>query len=345
MGVAARIALAVAAAALLSAGTAERWPWPDGRPAPAVPPGNAMSAAKVELGRRLFYDADLSIDGSMACSTCHVQRYAFADSTATRPGVHGDPGRRNAPGLANIAWARRLTWADPRVTTLEAQTAIPLFGVDPVEMGMRGREAEIARRLGRDTCYVRMFRAAFPEESGRIDTGTVARSLAAFQRSMISDRTPYDRWRAGDRTALSPRQQQGEKLFRRNCATCHSGPDLTDGRFHAIELGKPARNDGGASRHTSSDGGLSEVTDKAKDRGRFRTPGLRNLMLTAPYLHDGSAATVTDAIDRHRAVAGARLPDNDGRAALIAFLDALTDRDFVADPRYSLPDTACGVAL
>lgn len=326
------IALAVAAILLAAAARAPTsWTWPAGRAAPTVPRDNAMSPAKVELGRRLFYDADLSIDGTMACSSCHVQRHAFADSTATRPGVHGDPGRRNAPGLANAAWARRLTWGDPRVRTLEAQVAIPLFGTDPVEMGMRDQEAEIVRRLGRDACYVRMFRAAFPQDAGRIDTTTVARALAAFQRSIISDRAPYDRWRRGDKTALSTSQSQGEALFRRACVTCHAGPDLTDGRFHAIDT-------------ASTDRGLAAVTGKPQDEGRFRTPALRNVMLTAPYLHDGSAATVDQAIDRHRNVTGVQHLKAGDRDMLMAFLEALTDRELVADRRYALPDAECPMA-
>ncbi|NIJ20301.1 cytochrome c peroxidase [Sphingomonas naasensis] len=155
----------VAAGLLLVAAAAGRagWAWPEDRPTPRIPAGNAMSAAKVELGRRLFYDADLSIDGSMSCATCHVQRHGFADSTATHPGVHGDPGRRNAPGLANLAWAKSLTWADPRVTTLEAQVLIPLTGTTPVEMGMRGKEADIANRLGHDSAMSACSAMPFPK--------------------------------------------------------------------------------------------------------------------------------------------------------------------------------------
>lgn len=318
--------LALAGAALLLGAAAPRWVWPAGRAAPPVPAGNGMSAAKVELGRRLFYDADLSIDGSMACSTCHVQRHAFADGNRTHPGVHGDPGRRNVPGLANLAWARSLTWGDPRLRTLEAQILIPVTGTDPVEMGMKGKEAEIAARLGRDACYVRMFREAFPETGGRIDIAAVGKAVASFERSLVSTDTRYDRWRAGDAAAITAEEASGARAFGRACASCHAGPDLTDGRFHAV-------------RFDSSDRGLGEITGRRADDGRFRTPGLRNVMLTAPYLHDGSAATVGEAIDRHASV-----PIGE-RGVIIAFLDTLTDRTFVADPRYALPRTACGEAL
>jgi len=321
--------LAVAAILLAAAGPAG-WTWPDGRNAPRVPADNAMSTAKVELGRRLFYDADLSIDGSMSCATCHVQRRAFADGNATHPGVHGDPGRRNVPGLSNIAWAKSLTWGDPRVRTLEAQVLIPVTGLSPVEMGMNGKEGEIAARLGRDGCYVRMFRDAFPEASGRIDMPAVAKALAAFQRTMISNRSPYDRWRAGEGAALNEGERRGEAAFRKTCASCHAGRDLSDGRFHAIGPG-------------SGDRGLGEITGRARDDGRFRTPGLRNVALTAPYLHDGSAPTVAAAIDRHIGIAP-RLGDRE-KAEIAAFLGSLTDRAFTGDRRLSLPQSACGVTL
>lgn len=290
--------------------------------------GGDAEAARIELGRRLFYDADLSADGSMACSSCHVQRHGFADSVATHPGVHGEPGRRNAPGLANVVRARSLTWGDPRVRTLEAQVSIPVLGDDPVEMGMKGQEAEIARRLERDPCYVSMFRAAFPDMGGRIDMATVARAIAAFERSMISSDAPLDHWRRGVRDALTPVQRQGGALFARDCASCHAGPDMSDGRFHAIES-------------AGRDRGLGLATGKAGDDGRFRTPMLRNVALTAPYLHDGSARTLSEAIARHR---GVRL-DAGQMAAVGAYLDAMTDRSFVADKRYALPDSACGRAL
>lgn len=331
-----RLWLAVAGL-LLGAAIAgpSHWPWPEGRPAPRVPAGNAMSATKVELGRRLFYDADLSIDGSMSCATCHVQRRAFADGNATHPGVHGDPGRRNVPGLANVAWAKSLTWGDPRVRTLEAQVLIPVTGLSPVEMGMNGKEGEIAVRLGRDACYVRMFRDAFPEADGRIDMAGVTKALAAFQRTMISNQSPYDRWRSGARDALSEIQQQGERAFARRCAACHAGPDLSDGRFHRIEPG--------ASDPEAGDPGLGEITGRAADIARFRTPGLRNVALTAPYLHDGSAPTIAAAIDRHAGISH-RLDAAD-RRAIEAFLDGLTDRAFTGDRRLSLPQSACGVAL
>ncbi len=234
------------------------------------------------------------------------------------------------PGLANVAWAKRLTWADPRVRTLEAQVRIPVLGTAPIEMGMRGQEGAIAERLGRDACYVRMFADAFPEAGGRIDMDRVAMALAAFQRTLVSDRSPYDRWRAGDRSALSGTEKSGARVFASQCASCHSGPDFSDSRYHAIG---PA----------GGDRGLAEITGRAADEGRFRTPGLRNVALTDPYLHDddGSARSIEQALTRHDRIG----IDPESRGAVAAFLRTLSDRAFVTDPRYALPQAACGVSL
>jgi cytochrome c peroxidase len=163
----------------------------------------------------------------MACAACHEQRHAFADGNTTRPGVHGDRGRRNVPGLANVGWFSPLTYADPRVTTLEAQVLVPLVGERPVEMGMKGVEAELDRRLGGDPCYRTMFSRAFPDRNGAIDTATVAATLTAFDRRMISFGSRYDQRGA----ELTPLERQGAAAFvTSGCASCHSGPFLTDMR-------------------------------------------------------------------------------------------------------------------
>jgi len=294
----------------------------------AVAARDDTAAAKVELGRRLFYDADLSVDGTMACATCHEQRRGFSDGNATHPGVTGAPGRRNVPGLANVAARTALTWGDPRVRTLEAQAAIPLFGTHPVEMAMKGHEAEIGKRLGADACYRAQFRAAFPG-GGAIDAAHVVTAIAAFERTMISRDTPYDRYRAGRQDALSASQRAGLRAFTtRGCAACHAGADLTDDRFHAIT--QPVAN--------TRDRGLAEITGRAADAGRFKTPGLRNVTVSAPYLHDGSAPTLADAIRRHDTARGL---DDATIAALADFLSGLTDAAFLHDPRLSLPPPGC----
>lgn len=264
----------------------------------------------------------------MACATCHEQRRAFADGNATHAGVHGDPGRRNVPGLVNVASFRTLTWGDPRIRTLEEQVAVPVMGVRPVEMGMAGQQAEIARRLAKDACYPAMFARAFPGDP-TIDYPHVAEALAAFERALVAFDSPYDQWRRGE-TQLPVAAMHGMKLFQRACASCHSGKLLSDGRFHRLLTPAPA------------DTGLGEVTGKAEDVGRFRTPSLRNVVLTGPYFHDGSARTIAEAIGRHP---GAGRFTGKQLLALEAMLGALTDKRFISDPRYALPDEACGKRL
>ena len=336
-----RATAALLAFAALVSGTAAthpvEWDWglPEGVAAPPVPADNPMSAAKVELGRRLFHDADLSIDGTMSCATCHSQRRAFADGTQTRPGVHGGPGKRNVQGLANVAYLTPLTWADTRLVWLEDQVPVPIFGDNPVEMGMKGQEAELARRLSANRCYRRMFRSAFPETRGRIDSGAVAKALAAFQRTMLSYNTPFDRHERGeDGAPMSQQALAGKAVFAAHCASCHSGENFTDGRFHA--LAEPE----------ARDRGLIEVTGVAADAGKFRTPGLRNVALTGPYMHDGSADTLAEAIERHGTAVRAisRLAPS-GHEALAAFLHSLTDETFVANPAFAYPEEACGKPL
>lgn len=326
-----RTVCALAGAILLIAATSDGWHWrlPKGVEPPPVPADNVMSEAKVELGRRLFYDADLSANGTLACAGCHEQKRGFADGNATRPGVHGDPGRRNVPGLANVGWMAHLTWADPRNDALEAQALVPLLGERPIEMGMKGLEAELPRRLGADACYATMFKRAFPGQDGRIDIGTVTAALAAFQRTMIALDTPWDRFRAGATGALSPIARQGAALFASSgCAQCHSGRDLSDGAFHRIG---PV---------DARDQGLVEATGNPADAGRFRTAPLHNVAVTGPWLHDGSAKTLNDAIDRHPTP-----PPASAMPSLIAFLEALTDQSFLTDPRLAMPDRACGKRL
>ncbi|WP_070155064.1 cytochrome c peroxidase [Sphingobium phenoxybenzoativorans] len=311
----------------LAATVPHSWQWriPRGTAPPPVPANNPMSAAKVELGRRLFYEADLSINGTMACATCHEQKRGFADGNRTRPGVHGDPGRRNVPGLANVAWRRHLTWADTGLNQLEAQVAVPLLGDHPIELGMKGQEAEIGRRLGKDACYRAMFVRAFPETSGRIDLANVAAALSAFQRTLTSFDSPYDRFLAGSMSALSPAARRGLQLFNAaGCRNCHQGQDLTNDSLHALPVSP------------TPDLGLFEKTGDIADKGRFRTPSLRNVAVTAPYMHDGSTSTMAEAIHMHRvSLTGAQMAD------MIAFMESLTDQKFLTDPRFALPAKAC----
>ena len=294
---------------------------------PPVPADNPMSAAKVALGRRLFYDGRLSAGGTMSCATCHEQHRAFASATVTHPGIGGNPGKRNVPGLANVGWLPVLTWHDPSIQQLETQATTPLFGADPVEMA--ARPLELLGRLRTDACYPAMFRAAFPLSGGEIEIADMTKAIAAFQRTLISYDAPYDLYRRGDKAALSPAALRGQGTFARTCASCHAGANFTDADFHAIEPLAPG----------AADRGLVEMTGDPADEGKFRTAPLRNVALTAPYLHDGSAATMAEAIRRHPE---GRTLDARTLEELVAFLGALTDRNFVENPAFSRPKARCG---
>jgi cytochrome c peroxidase len=366
------LAGALSACLLLAGAGAEpyRWRLPAWAPLPLVPADNPMSAAKVELGRHLFYDKRLSADGSMACATCHRQALAFTDGRAVSPGVDGRPGVRSAMPLANAAYLPALTWANPNLRTLEVQALVPLFGEHPVEMGMAGREEILFATLRGDPRYPAMFRAAFPEAEGEVSLSTVTKALAAFQRTLISLDAPYDRYRyGGQRNAISAAAKRGEALFfgeKLECYHCHAGFNFTDNQAHArlahAEVGyhnNGLYNVDGRGAFPADNPGLREVTGRADDEGKFRTPTLRNVALTAPYMHDGSIATLREVLEHYAAGGrtvhagpnrgvGARNPNKSPLVAgfqiseaemrdVIAFLESLTDQGFVTDPRHADP--------
>lgn len=318
-----------AGASLAAAAGPYAWRLASGVAPPPVPADNPMSPAKVELGRRLFYEADLSIDGTMSCATCHEQRRGFTDGNRTHPGVRGAPGRRNVMPLANVGYFTAFTWADPARRSLEDQALVPIAGEHPVEMGMAGHEAAIAERLQADPCYRQAFAAAFPETRGAISLANVVKAIAAFERTLISDTAPYDRH------DLSAEARRGEALFRSarmGCSSCHAGPRFTDAdrpqvaaSFHRLPGVAIA----------PADRGLGEITGRPEDDGRFRTPSLRNVALGAPYLHDGSAASLDAAIAAHFPPDLRPAPAE--LRALAAFLETLSDTRFTTDPRFSLP--------
>lgn len=288
--------------------------------------------ARVALGRRLFHDGDLSINGTLSCATCHDPRHSFADGVRAHPGAHGEPGLRNVPSLVNVGSFSPLTWGNAGLTTLELQALVPIAGEDPVEMGMKGQQAELARRLSSSPCYRKLFKVSFPRERGRIDFASVSAALAAFQRTIVSHETAWDRATTGG-APLPDTAPRGEALFRGKggCAQCHSGREFTDLAFHRLP-GEPQV-------PANGDLGLARVTGRAEDRGRFRTPSLRNAALTAPYLHDGSADTLGDAIARHE-ISLSREETRD----IEAFLAALTDTTVTADSQYARPGKACEVS-
>jgi cytochrome c peroxidase len=212
------------------------WPLPDGVPPPAVPADNPMSEAKIALGRRLFHDPRLSANGTIACASCHRQALAFTDGRGRAVGATGEIHPRGAMSLVNVAYASRLTWANHLLDRMEIQALIPMFGDEPIEMGMGGREDEIIAMLKRDPAYRQAFPAAFPGDRDPYSILNTVRSIASFVRTIVSFDSPYDRYVRGDASALSDSQFRGMQLFfseRLECFHCHGGLNFTDSSTHA----------------------------------------------------------------------------------------------------------------
>jgi len=337
------------------------WDLPEGMPAPTVPVDNPMSQAKAELGRHLFYDERLSVDGDMSCASCHQQELAFTDGRPRGIGTTGEIHPRGAMSLTNIAYVPRLTWAHPDLDRLEHQALAPLFGDDPVEMGMADHEDELILTLATDPDTVTRFQAAFPDDDSPLTVPNIVRAIATFERTLVSFDSPYDRYQAGDTDALEPAAIRGMELFmseRLECFHCHGGPTFSDALTHdklpAAEVA--FHNTGlydvdGSGAYPAPNTGLHALTGRPEDMGRFRAPTLRNIEVTGPYMHDGSVETLDEVLDHYAngGRAGSSSPlksefvsgfvlSNTERSDVIAFLHSLTDRGFLTDPRFADPE-------
>jgi cytochrome c peroxidase len=346
-----------------------KWNLPAGFPTPLVPADNAMSEAKVALGRRLFYDPRLSGSQAFSCASCHRQAKAFADGRNLPLGSTGQLHPRNSMALSNVAYHVMLGWADPETRRLEAQALIPILGETPVELGLKGHEDELLQRLRSVSLYRDLFAAAFPGDSQRVSVGNVTRALAAFERTFISGNSPYDQYKRGSAGAISGAAKRGEALFfsdRLKCSRCHSGTFFTNAaRWVGSTTAEPEfvnnglYNLGGTGAYPAPNAGLFAFTGIASDMGRFKVPSLRNIAVTYPYMHDGSLSTLDDVIDHYAAGGrtltagpnpgdGSRNPYKSPLVAgfaitagekgdLVAFLRSLTDSTFLTDPRLSNP--------
>lgn len=336
-----------------------KWELPRGFPLPVVPLDNPMSIEKVELGRFLFYDKRLSDNQTFACATCHKQNMAFADERAVGFGSTGQSHRRGSMSLANVAYASTLTWANatPAGQNLENQASVPVLGDNPVELGIRDI-AQLEARIRAVPRYVELFKQAFPTEQEPVTFLNVKRAIATFQRTLLSGNSPYDRWQAGDEGAISESAKRGYLLFNSEkveCFHCHQGFNFTD---HVTWQGqafvaKPYHNTGlynldGNGAYPANNPGLLETTTDPRDMGKFKAPTLRNIARTAPYMHDGSIATLPEVIDHYAKGGRARSSKTDPllvgfkltpeeRADLLAFLESLTDEQFLTNPKLADP--------
>ncbi|MBL9016346.1 MAG: di-heme enzyme [Myxococcales bacterium] len=324
------VALPIAAlAACADAPAPEPYAWdlPRGFQPPRVPADNPMSADKVELGRALFFDPQLSGNGTQSCASCHEPDRAFTDGRARAVGSTGALGRRSSMSLVNVAYSASLTWADPTVVDLEAQALVPMFGAFPVELGLT-EDLLVARMRGH---YADDFARAFPDDAEPVTVTNVTRAIASYERTLIAASSRFDT------RQLAPAEQRGLALFespRLGCTSCHGGPTFSVATGDRIQMFDTALYD----PYPATDRGLADITDLAADIGRFKPPTLRNIALTAPYMHDGSIATLSDVIDHY--ASGGRAPTSRNRSALLtgftlspdekadllAFLGALTDQ-------------------
>jgi cytochrome c peroxidase len=346
------------------------WTLPAGFPFPKVPLDNPMTAEKVELGRYLFYDKRLSLNRTQSCATCHRQEKAFTDGRGRGLGSTGQLHPRGPLSLANVAYNPVLTWANPNMRSLERQALVPLFGDHPVELGLEGKEDVLIARLKAEPLYGKLFAKAFPGAGEPITVGNVTKAIASFERTLLSGDSPYDEYRRGDDpNAITDSAKRGEALFfseQLECFHCHGGFNFTGAvdylgkgmaevEFHNTGL----YNLKGKTSYPAPNVGLYEFTEQDEDMGKFKAPTLRNIALTAPYMHDGSVPTLQAAVEHYKAGGrtirsgplagdGSKNPAKSefvrafelsarDEADLIEFLKSLTDRAFLSDPRFANP--------
>jgi cytochrome c peroxidase len=337
-----RESLPAAALLLLAAAcplAAEEYPWhlPRGFPTPAVPWDNPMSEAKATLGERLFFEPRLSVTGRYSCSSCHDPAHSFAQARPVAIGATGEALPHNAMALVNVAYNISFGWTKPRVRSLEAQMLEPMLNEHPVELGLKGRAAALCAQLAADPAYAAAFGAAFPGDPAPVTFDHLVKAIATFERTLISGGSPFDRYVFnGEHEALSGEAKQGMALFfskRAGCSGCHSGFNFA-----------------GNWRDTQGETGRASFARNGASRQPMRVPTLRNVALTAPYMHDGRFESLAAVLDHYSSVAtqaaraDRRLPrvpfSSAERTALISFLDSLTDETFVSRARQGLRQSA-----
>ncbi len=341
-----------------------------------IPVDNAMTEEKIKLGEALYFDKRLSADATVSCATCHDPASAFTDRNTTAVGIRSSLGTRSAPTVLNAMFSATLFW-DGRTRSLEEQAKQPL--VNPAEMGMRDYDAVVARVTSVPD-YVQRFRRVFKSE---VTIDTIAKAIAAFERTQLSGNSPFDRFVAGDESAITSAQKRGWKLFRgkAQCIKCHAfrsgSPFFSDFDFHNTGVATKDRNferlvqDAGRISVTASGRdevlsklahaeGLSDlgrylVTWRSKDIGAFKTPTLRDIELTAPYMHEGSQKTLLDVV-RYYNRGGDANPYLDERIrplnlndqemnALVEFMRSLTSDEVLRRAQTAKPQTRIPVTL
>ena len=306
-------------------------PIPSGFPEPVFPADNELTPARIALGKKLFYDSLLSRDSSISCNSCHKQEFAFSDTLSVSPGVEGKLGKRNAMSLINLAYTQKAN-RDGGVPKLDLQAIVPIETEEEMDFSTE----EISKRLQQIPEYLALFEKAYGRSP---DAFTITRALGAFQRTFISGNSPYDQYEfQGSKNALNESALRGRDLFfskRLDCSSCHSGFNFTSQEF---------ANNGRYEQY--ADNGRRDVTLAEEDIGKFKIPTLRNVALSAPYMHDGSLGSLEEVID-HYDSGGKNHPNKDERIRpldlteqekgdLLHFLEALTDSTFLNNPAYQV---------
>lgn len=301
---------------------------PPGFPLPVFPDDNVLTEERWKLGKRLFFDSILSRDGTISCASCHAQDYAFSDGRVVSVGVEGRLGNRNAPSLANVAYHPYYT-REGGVPTLEMQILVPIQEHAEFDFNI----LLAAERLNADSSYVQESWDAYDRAP---DAFVITRAISCFERTLISGNSRYDAYIHGRKAALSGTEVMGKNLFfseRLACAACHSGFNFTNYAFENNGL-----------YEVYADPGRFRLTGEEADRALFKVPSLRNVAITAPYMHDGSVPSL-EAVIEHYNTGGKDHPHKSTllkplylnateKMALVAFLKSLTDDDFLSDPKF-----------
>lgn len=317
-------------------------------PDPDLPKDNPLTREGVKLGRMLFYEKSLSADNTQACASCHLQAHGFSDTATFSIGVKRQPGKRQAMPVFNMAWHSNEFFWDGRAHLLRDQALKPIQ--DPLEMAET--LDNVVQKLNANPTYKKQFARAFNTET--ITPLLISRALEQFMNSIVSNKSKYDKFLAGQAT-LSPQEERGRFLFftefnpsfpsasGADCQHCHGGANFENDKYMNNGLDDDA---------SMTDPGRQSVTGKAADKGKFKVPSLRNVGLTAPYMHDGRFKTLEAVVDHYNMVknsstldgsfqqqlpyGGLKLTDAD-KAALVAFLKTLTDEELATNPAYKSP--------
>ena len=336
------------------------------RNTPRILQGKEVDLIHVQLGRYLFFDRRLSVNNTRSCATCHNPQFAFTDGYKRSLGVYADLHQRNTQPLFNLAYLKYFTAADSTLHSPLQQMDNPLFNNHPAEMGVKSNEEKIIQKIKADENYRQLFSSIKTEISWK----NIKNFISLFINALRSGNSPYDMFKQGDSTALTTAQKRGMQLFfsaELKCASCHGGfnfstPSVTDEKGDtSFYFNTGLYNMDGIGAYPAYDEGLYQFTKNTTDMGKFRVPSLRNLVFTAPYFHDGSAASLTEVVDgyadggrkieegiykgdgsknpfKHPLISGFSISESD-KINLISFLQSISDTGFVNNPAYQNPFT------